>query len=160
MFTHPFALDNPASVGQQVLAVVSLISVDSLLCPADIFSVPPSANCVLPWSAVSSWLFSSTLCCQFNSLCLLWDLPFLLHFWPRGRSHSQALCLGFVPKQRDSLTSVHTNGNECYLLCYIYIYIYIIHRQTVSFYHNSSMWLDTRDASSWIRNPPMFTSDW
>ena len=33
-----------------------------------------------------------------------------------------------------------------YLLSYIYIYIYIyivIHRQTVSFYQNSSVWLDT-----------------
>ena len=32
---------------------------------------------------------------------------------------------------------------------YIYIYIYIvIHRQTVSFYQNSSVWLDTQDASN------------
>ena len=32
---------------------------------------------------------------------------------------------------------------------YIYIYIYIvIYRQTVSLYHNSSVWLDTQDASS------------
>ena len=43
---------------------------------------------------------------------------------------------------------------------YIYIYIYIvINRQTVSLYHNSSVWLDTRDASSWDRNPPNFTLD-
>ena len=32
---------------------------------------------------------------------------------------------------------------------YIYIYIYIvIHRQTISFYQNSSVWLDTLDARS------------
>ena len=32
---------------------------------------------------------------------------------------------------------------------YIYIYIYIVnHRQTVSFYQNSSVWLDTQDARS------------
>ena len=38
----------------------------------------------------------------------------------------------------------------------IYIYIYIvIHRQTVSFYQNSSEWLDTQDA----RNPSNFTLD-
>ena len=37
------------------------------------------------------------------------------------------------------------------------IYI-VIHRQTVSLYHNSSVWLDTRDASSWDRNPADFTS--
>ena len=37
----------------------------------------------------------------------------------------------------------------------IYIYIYIvIHRLTVSFYQNSSLWLDTRD-----RNPSNFTLD-
>ena len=45
-----------------------------------------------------------------------------------------------------------------YILCndmYIYIYIYIvIHRQTVSFYQNSSVWLDTQD-----RNPSNFTLD-
>ena len=35
---------------------------------------------------------------------------------------------------------------------YIYIYIYIvIHRQTFSLYHNSSMWLDMQD-----QNPPNF----
>ena len=42
----------------------------------------------------------------------------------------------------------------------IYIYIYIvIHRQTVSLYHNSSVWLDTLDAWSWDQNPPNFTLD-
>ena len=44
---------------------------------------------------------------------------------------------------------------------YIYIYIYIvIHRQIVSFYHNSSMWLDTRDAPTRDWNPPNFSSGW
>ena len=44
------------------------------------------------------------------------------------------------------------------ILIYIYIYIYIvIHRQTVSFYQNSSVWLDTQDARSWDRNPSNFT---
>ena len=42
----------------------------------------------------------------------------------------------------------------------IYIYIYIvIHRQTVSFYRNSSVWLDTQDARSLDRNPSNFTLD-
>ena len=40
----------------------------------------------------------------------------------------------------------------------IYIYI-IIHRQTVSFYQNSSVWLDTQDARSRDRNPSNFTLD-
>ena len=35
----------------------------------------------------------------------------------------------------------------------------VIHRQTVSLYHNSSVWLDTQDASSWDRNAPNFTLD-
>ena len=32
------------------------------------------------------------------------------------------------------------------------LYILVIHRHTVSLYHNTSMWLDTRDAWSWDRN--------
>ena len=43
---------------------------------------------------------------------------------------------------------------------HIYIYIYIvIHRQTVSFYQNSSVWLDTQEARSRDRNPSNFTLD-
>ena len=34
-----------------------------------------------------------------GSLCLLSDLLSLLHFRSRGRSHLQALCVGFTPKQ-------------------------------------------------------------
>ena len=40
----------------------------------------------------------------------------------------------------------------------IYIYI-VIHRQTILLYHNSSVWLDTQDASSWDWNLPNFTLD-
>ena len=43
---------------------------------------------------------------------------------------------------------------------YMYIYIYIIiHRQTISLYHKSSVWLDTQNTSSWDQNPPNFTQD-
>ena len=38
------------------------------------------------------------------------------------------------------------------------IYI-IIHKQTVLVSHNSSVWLDMQDASSWDWNPPKFTLD-
>ena len=58
------ALINPASVGQQVLAVVFLTSVDSLFCPTSIFSLPPSADCVLLGTAISSRQFSSAFLCQ------------------------------------------------------------------------------------------------
>ena len=40
---------------------------------------------------------------------------------------------------------------------HIYIYIFVIHRQTVSFHQNSSVWLDTQDARSRDRNPSNFT---
>ena len=43
-------------------------------------------------------------------------------------------------------------------LVYIYIYIYIvIHRQTVSLYHNSSVWLDTLAAEieTWLTQMPI-----
>ena len=47
----------------------------------------------------------------------------------------------------------HADG----LNLHIYIYIYIvIHRHTVSFYHNSSVWLDAQNAPTWDRNPPSF----
>ena len=47
-----------------------------------------------------------------------------------------------------------------FLYIYIYIYIYIvIHRQTVLFYQNSSVWRDTQDARSRDRNQSNFTLD-
>ena len=41
---------------------------------------------------------------------------------------------------------------------YIYIFNKLIHRQTVSLYHNPSVWLDPQDASSQDRNLANFTS--
>ena len=35
----------------------------------------------------------------------------------------------------------------------------VIHRLTVSSYYNSSVWLDTQDASIWDPYPPNFTLD-
>ena len=47
-----------------------------------------------------------------------------------------------------------------YIYIYMYIYIYIvIHRQTVSVFHNSSVWLDTLDASNKDLNLPNFKLD-
>ena len=48
-------------------------------------------------------------------------------------------------------------GRQLYFY-YTYIYI-VIHRQTVSLYHNSLVCLDTRDALSWDRKPPNFKQD-
>ena len=49
-------------------------------------------------------------------------------------------------------------NDDIYIYIYIYIYI-VIHRQTVSFYQNSSVWLDPQDARSRDRNPSNFTID-
>ena len=125
-FWH-LALVNPASVGQQVLAVVFLTSVDSLLCPASIFSLPPSVDCVLLWTPISSRLFSSALLCQLplsvfpgtflpsSTSGLAGDLAVRPFVWVSRQN-----------RLRDSLTGANTNGNECYPLCHIYIYIYIL----------------------------------
>ena len=58
--------------------------------------------------------------------------------------------------------SCYFNNDDLLLNIYIYIYIYIYivtHWQTVSLYHNSSVWRDTADDWSWDRNPPNFTLD-
>ena len=67
MLTHVFVLVNPTSVGQQVLAVIFLTSVESLLCPASIslstVSFPEllsQADCSLLPSFVN-WLSLSSL---------------------------------------------------------------------------------------------------
>ena len=39
-------------------------------------------------------------------------------------------------------------------------YDFVIHRQTVSFYQNSSVWLDKQDARSRDRNPSNFALDY
>ena len=52
------------------------------------------------------------------------------------------------------ITEPHTHTHT-YIYIYIYIYICIytvIHRQTISLYLYSLVWIDTRDAWSWDRN--------
>ena len=78
-----------------------------------------SVDCVLLLllTAISSRLISPVLLCQLT-LCLLCDLPSFFHFRSRGRSRSQALCVGFVPKQtkrfseRRAHIHQHTNGQH------------------------------------------------
>ena len=66
--------------------------------------------------------------------------------------------------ETETLMSTLNHNKFTYLdyvfFCYLHIYIYIvIHRQTVSFYQNSSVWLDPQDARSRDRNPSNFTID-
>ena len=65
--------------------------------------------------------------------------------WTIGRGGERGSEISVLVARRDDI--------------YIYIYIYIvIYRQTVSLNHNSSVWLDSQDVSSWNRNPADFTS--
>ena len=57
-------------------------------------------------------------------------------------------------RERERIKNVMLSA-QLYIYIYIYIYI-VIHRQTVSLYHNSSVWLDTGGASSWDRIPADF----
>ena len=64
-------------------------SLNCLLCPVSIFSLPPSADCVLLWTATSSWLFSSALLCQltlsvFSPTNFLRPLPVSWEISPSG----------------------------------------------------------------------------
>ena len=61
-------------------------------------------------------------------------------------------------RARLEITLVHNDVTVQHVSQYIYIYS-VIHRQTVSFYQNSSVWLDTQDPRSWDRNPSNFTLD-
>ena len=101
-------------MGQQVLAVIFLTYVGSLLCPTSISLLPPSADCLILWTANSSRLFSSAFLCQLTvSLCLLWDLPSNFHFRSRGRSHSQPFVwISRQNRQRDRPSGANTNRNE------------------------------------------------
>ena len=60
--------------------------------------------------------------------------------------------------ERGSGISVLAARHDDDLMKHAFIYI-VIHRQTVSFYQNSSVWLDTLDVRSRNRNPSNFTID-
>ena len=112
MPTYLLALVNPASVGQQVLAVAFQTFVDrSPLCPA-----------LISWLTFS-WLHSPADCSLLLtvSFSLLWDLYSLVQ--SRGRSHARALCVGFTPKQIKGSSDWHTHThphNECPASCNTY----------------------------------------
>ena len=73
-------------------------------------------------------------------------LPIIHRLWKVPYHHIAAVCMFELAAL---LLIGHTSP---------YIYI-VIHRQTVSFYQNSSVWLDPQDARSRDRNPSNFTID-
>ena len=78
-------------------------SLDCFLCPTSIFSLPPSDDCVLLWTAISSRLFSSALLCQLTLSV------FSRTFLPSSTSD---LAL------RPFVWVSHQNRNECYPSCH------------------------------------------
>ena len=57
-------------------------------------------------------------------------------------------------KWRERVRDIRACGTTRWRWWYI-----VIHRQTVSFYQNSSLWVDTQDPQSRDRNPSIFTLD-
>ena len=84
-------------------------------------------------SSLVSYLKPTVLLCpalSTDSLCLLWDLPSLLHFRSHGRSHPQSFVwVSRQNRQRDHLSGTNTNETNCYALCHIltilYIFVYL-----------------------------------
>ena len=99
MLTHLLTLANPASGSTHPSSQLPLTPVDcSLLSTALVCSL-----------LLSGFFLSGTF------------LPSLVFLLSHGRSRMQALCVGFMPKQkRDPLTSTHPNpNNECPTSCHI-----------------------------------------
>ena len=108
MQTHLLALINLASVGQQVLAAAFLTSADrSPLCPTLISRVTYSIDWspLLP-SADFVILLTDHSCRLISGTFILSSLRF------RGRSHVQALCVGFAPKQKKGFTDWHPHPRK------------------------------------------------
>ena len=97
--THPLKLANPFS-GSTHPSSHLLLPVD---CPVLSFSL----DCFFFSVLLSAFFCSGTFC---SALCFLlfWDLPFLVFFRSRGRSHAQALCVGFAPKQTKGSSEWHS----------------------------------------------------
>ena len=131
MLTCLLALVNPASVGQQVLAVVFLTSILLSFLPYfHLLTASSALLCQLSLSAPFCWLsiILTALSCLLSSsapFCwlFLWELPSLVHFWSRGRSCAQALCVGFAPEQTKRFSDRHPHihpYNECPTSCHIF----------------------------------------
>ena len=96
--------------------------------------------------------------CQFYTYAIIKTIMIILwSYWWETDSHQIAMtpCLCYSSIYMCIYTDIASNFfNDPH----IYIYI-VIHRQTVSFYQNSSVWLDTQDARSRDRNPSNFRLD-
>ena len=103
-------------------------------------------------------VFFIMIASNYNTLTnTLFGLPFSLLEWTycKERLENISAKMSWGKQQRWKYLS-----NFKYIYIYIYIYIHIVtHRQTVSLYHNFSVWLDTLDAWIWDQNPPNFTLD-
>ena len=77
-----------------------------------LLSLPPSAD--RPSLGLLSHTDWSLLPCVVNcSLCLLWDLPSIVHFRSRRRSSPPSIVwVSRQNRQRDRMNGAHTNGNE------------------------------------------------
>ena len=69
-----------------------------------------------------------------------------------GGRHTSSIDIGIIGSHWQKIN----NRKNCVIIwnfqpILVYIYI-VIHRQTVSLYHNSSVWLDRLDSRSWDRN--------
>ena len=85
----------------------------------------PSSHCRLRPS-LDSYLKPTVPFCpplSTASLCLLWGLPSLLHFW----SHAQALCVGFVPKQKKRSSEWHQHKRKWMLPIISLLFSFISH---------------------------------
>ena len=74
-----------------------------------------TASFCRPCPSLDSYLKPTVLFClplTIDSLCLLWDLPSLLHFQSRWRSRPQALWVGFTPKQTKRFSDRHQHKRK------------------------------------------------
>ena len=111
------------------------------------FSIATTLKC---WGRCNSFSLITPLI--FDPYLIILNVKQVLFFWVFGMTWP-----GIEPQFPRPLVNTLTIMPMGRLFIYIYIYIYIvILRQTVSLYHNSSVWLDMPDTWSWDWNPPNF----
>ena len=93
----------------------------------------------------------------FEDFCLLFTFVLISFYWlTHTHTHTHNIYIIYMSvhifSTYLSYVFIHTHTHT-----HIYIYYIVIHSQTISLYHNSSLWLDTRDARSGDRNLGNFT---